>query len=302
MTGTELISFLSNNFPTISSTVGAVTGALFTAVFLRHNTSVQEFEKIKAGQFKELADTLLSEGKMTFTEYYKANNFLKVAQKADEYYSQMQHDTPVESHDFDWFIRCYEAVGNISDDEMQDLWAKMLAGQIDRPTSFSLRLIDILRNMSTQEARLFQDTCFKAIQTNDNIFMPRNREYMQEFGINYSDIMRLDELGLINSAGSLVLKIPISHTAIHITSNESLIIVAKSIDSSDQTLSVEQYPFTSAGKELASLYGITPSDEQLTTFAKGLQNKSGVKVCLHRIVDRSDGYIQHENTDLLDAE
>lgn len=96
MTGTELISFLSSNFPAITSAVSAITGSLFTAVFLRHNTSLQEFEKVKAGQFKELADTLLEEGKMTYTEYYKANNFLKVAQKADEYYSQMEHDTPVE--------------------------------------------------------------------------------------------------------------------------------------------------------------------------------------------------------------
>lgn len=302
MTGTELIKFLSNNFPAITSAVNVITGSLLTAVFLRHNTSVQEFEKVKAGQFKELADTLLSEGKMTYTEYYRANNFLKVAQKADEYYSHMEHDTPVEKYNFDWFIRLFEAVGDISDKEMQDLWAKMLAGEIERPTSFSLRLIDILRNMSTQEARLFQETCFKAIQTGNNIFIPRNREYMQEFGIEYSDILRLDELGLMNSAGSLVLNIPIYPTTIHIASNDALIIVAKSIDSSDNTLTVEQYPFTSTGKELASLYGITPSDEQLTTFARGLQNKKGIKVCLHRIINQSDEYIHHEDADLLDAQ
>ena len=34
MNGTELITFLSNNFPAVINAVGAVTGSLFTAIFL----------------------------------------------------------------------------------------------------------------------------------------------------------------------------------------------------------------------------------------------------------------------------
>ena len=60
MNGTEIITFLSNNLDTISSAVGPVAGALFTAIFLRHNTKTDEFEKIKTGQFKEVADDLLA--------------------------------------------------------------------------------------------------------------------------------------------------------------------------------------------------------------------------------------------------
>ena len=85
MNGTEIIIFLANNLQSVASVVGPVAGALFTAIFLRHNTKANEFEKIKAGQFEEVANDLLASGKMTYTEYYKANNFLKVAKKADEY-------------------------------------------------------------------------------------------------------------------------------------------------------------------------------------------------------------------------
>lgn len=46
MNGTELITFLSRNLDSIGSAVGPVTGALFTAIFLRHNTKTDEFEKI----------------------------------------------------------------------------------------------------------------------------------------------------------------------------------------------------------------------------------------------------------------
>lgn len=73
MNGTEVITFLSSNFPTVmNSMVSAVTGGLFTAIFLRHNTSATEFEKIKTGLFKEVAEEFLSLGKMTYAEFYKA--------------------------------------------------------------------------------------------------------------------------------------------------------------------------------------------------------------------------------------
>lgn len=34
MNGTDIITFLTNNFPTVMSTVSAITGSLFTAIFL----------------------------------------------------------------------------------------------------------------------------------------------------------------------------------------------------------------------------------------------------------------------------
>lgn len=102
MNGTEIITFLSNNIESMASAVGPVAGALFTAIFLRHNTKTDEFEKIKAGKFKEAADDLLASGKMTYTEYYKANNFLTIAKKADHYYKEHPRAGEKITYDFDW--------------------------------------------------------------------------------------------------------------------------------------------------------------------------------------------------------
>ena len=62
-------------------------------------------------------------------------------------------------YDFDWFIRFYEAVGNISNQEMQEKWAKILAGEISKPASFSLSTIDALKNMGQKDAILFEKIC-----------------------------------------------------------------------------------------------------------------------------------------------
>ena len=83
MEGTEIISYLLTNAPAIWSGLGPVVGSLITVLFLRKNTSTTEFEKIKAGKFDEVLDDLLSSGHLTYTELYKANNFLKIAKKAN---------------------------------------------------------------------------------------------------------------------------------------------------------------------------------------------------------------------------
>ena len=64
MNGTEIISLIQSALPIVQSAISAIGGAIFTAVFLRKNTSTQEFEKLKAGKMQEVADDLLESGKM----------------------------------------------------------------------------------------------------------------------------------------------------------------------------------------------------------------------------------------------
>lgn len=82
MEPTNIIQIL-NQIPGFSNSVSLIIGSIITAVFLRRNTQAQEFEKIKANKFAEVANDLLESGKMTLTEYYKTKNFLKIAEMAD---------------------------------------------------------------------------------------------------------------------------------------------------------------------------------------------------------------------------
>lgn len=66
MTELEIIELLKGSVGEITTAVGAVAGSLITAIFLRNNTSIKEFEKIKAGRFNEVTEELLSSGKMTY--------------------------------------------------------------------------------------------------------------------------------------------------------------------------------------------------------------------------------------------
>lgn len=53
-----------------------------------------------------------------------------------------------ESVDEDWLTRFFEIAKNISAEDMQFIWGKILAGEIVNPGSFSLRTLEVLRNIS----------------------------------------------------------------------------------------------------------------------------------------------------------
>ena len=79
MNSNAIIDLLSEGMPIVNSAINSVVGALVTTLFVRKNTRAEEFEKIKLGKFNDVIEDLLDNGKMTYLEYYKCNNFLKIA-------------------------------------------------------------------------------------------------------------------------------------------------------------------------------------------------------------------------------
>ena len=300
MNGTEIIAFLSSGLKTMSSAVGPVAGALFTAIFLRHNTKTDEFEKIKAGKFKEVADDLLASGKMTYTEYYKASNFLTVAQKADQYYQEQPRSDEQGTYDFDWFVRFFEAAGNVSDDTMQNLWAKILAGEIAQPSTFSLKTIDVVRNLIKKDAELFIKICSHSfVSSGTNCFLPNEDEYLETVGITYADIMKLSEIGLMFNDGLISLSMSISSEPRILVNSHSLIMVMASSSGKPEEANIRQYPFTEVGNEVSTLISKSASDEDFLKYGEILSHNKSYKISVHKVIEWVGTSVRYEKQDLI---
>ena len=301
MEPTKIIELL-NQIPDISNCVSAIVGAIMTAVFLRRNTETQEFEKIKANKFAEVVDDLLESGKMTLTEYYKTKNFLDIAKIADGMVQKKNNKTNGKQYSFDWFIRYYEASGNISDKEMQILWAKILAGEIEKPSSYSLRTLDVLRNMSKEEAECFVKICNTSIKIeSEKYVIPADQDYLSKNGIDYSDILMLEEIGLINSGSGIYINDDLeSNTRYKLYMYDSLIV--KTIASEKRKFSLRVYPFKNVGNELATLIDRESNVENFLNLCKKLQDSNpGVLITVHRIIPSKNEDIICEDENLLDS-
>ncbi len=112
--------------------------------------------------------------------------------------------------DHDWTARFFNYIQDVSSEEMQLLWAKVLAGQIEQPGSVSIRALSILRNLDQAGAKLFQTLCSACITLAPDGMHIRDggvpslgrnagENSLQEFGLPFNNLNILNEHGLIIS-------------------------------------------------------------------------------------------------------
>lgn len=110
----------------------------------------------------------------------------------------------------DWTARFFREAQDVSSDEMQAFWSRVLAGEVQRPGATSIRTLGILRDIDTATAQLFTRFCSLAIYLKDhdgNILDCRvpslggdpAQNSLLDFGIHFGNLNRLNEYGLIIS-------------------------------------------------------------------------------------------------------
>lgn len=94
----------------------------------------------------------------------------------------------------------------ISDEEMQTVWAKILAEQANQTSSFSRKTLDIVSHMDRQDAELFTRFC-RNVWTMDDLvpftetYFPPQR-HPTDYSMSYSDMIKLEDIGLVKIGGA----------------------------------------------------------------------------------------------------
>lgn len=104
----------------------------------------------------------------------------------------------------DWIFRWRESVSEVSQPDLQRLWASVLAGEIKSPGNFSLRTLEFLRNLSQPEAALVEKLA--PFVVNDVIYRG-DEQLLESEGITYGFLLSMQELGLVTGAESTGLSI-----------------------------------------------------------------------------------------------
>lgn len=175
---------------------------------IEYNDSSLKVISTSEDKFSELTILSLEERtkeRINFKDIKKQLNIESVtAYAADELKSEESvTDEPV---DEDWKTRFFNIAEDISNEEMQVLWGRILAGEIKKPNTYSLRTLELLKNLTKEEAEVF--TKFAKLKISDGhqnfIYNPQNGKFIEEeFGLNFSDRLLLSDLGLIYSEISL---------------------------------------------------------------------------------------------------
>lgn len=191
----------------------------------------------------------------------------------------------------EWMNRFINMVGEISTEEMQNIWAKVLAGEVVKPSSYSMKTLECLRNLSVKDAELFGKIANYVIS--DRLVYGDN-ELNQRYSIFYNDILALDDCGLINSSGMIVLKHQIHDEKELILDFDKYILLASSKEKREITL--PQFPLTRAGRELLPIAREKGLDDQYIAdvIESAKKRNSEVQFSLHEVNNRTEQNINYK--------
>lgn len=139
-----------------------------------------------------------AQNRLAYQEITKQENIEAVVSNARQ---ELDRDGRVSDQpvDKDWINRFFSYAGDFSSEEIRILWGKLLAGEIRRPNSISLRTLDVLHNLSIQEAILFNEVAKHTLRSEEGYyFLPFSRDIEKIPIVEYKDIVKLSECGLLN--------------------------------------------------------------------------------------------------------
>ncbi len=190
----------------------------------------------------------------------------------------------------EWMHRFIDAAGDISTEELQKLWSKVLAGEVLDPKSFSLRTLECLRNIDVEDARLFESVCKNVIA---NRFILNDENFLEERGISYDMILKLDECGLVNSSGNISLKSNVGQKE-GIVLNFGKYILVGNTDGVDVEFNISQFPLTAAGRELSAIVANEIDLEYIKEICRIVaKGNEKIHLNLYRVTGSEAGGIIH---------
>lgn len=246
---------------------------------------------------KEISIEERTQNRIEYKEQKRQKNIESITQKAA---LNLEGETTVsdEPVNEDWTTRFFDYAEDISNDEMQELWGKILAGEIKQPKSYSLRTLDIIRNLSEDEAKVFMKFASLAINSGGTSFILNfnNEKLLEEkYQLNFKDRLLLEELGFL-TANDLQYKIGKTEKnkgqSVFIIGNK-IVVFEKLENKPEQQLQI--LVFTKIGQELLKLVKATPELDYIQLFATKINRLNGTIKYGQVIAELPNGQIRHTN-------
>jgi hypothetical protein len=142
-------------------------------------------------------------------EMQKAVNLKKISLYAEEEAEELDRRSegeesgstgPQHELDADWLAKWRTGAQEVSKEEMQRLWGKLLAGEVARPGSYSMHTVDFLSRMSSEDATALAHVA--PFVTSIGIIKVADKDF-KNLGLTFADFLYLDDLGLINGTNAI---------------------------------------------------------------------------------------------------
>lgn len=305
-----IVEIINNTIPAIAAS--PVLIKLFSSVENVIKTLYMPTLTLKNGKaevdvevYRKQNNEVLESQSFTLYEITKLKNFINTANFAAQELQQNEDQSANNNKiDFDWIMRFFDAVSNISNENLQRLWGKVLAGEIQQQGLCSLRTMDIIRNLSQKESTIYNKLCKYVLKSDDCYFILNNgflginqynqnsHNYILRTGLNYSDdIILMIECGLLSIDNELATDFATNPVLNIQNSKISCFIIAD--ESEEHFFSIEPYFLTRSGIELFKVIQNMTDFQSDTEYSilcfRELKNEyTDLSVSVHNILGTDD--------------
>ena len=157
-----------------------------------------------ANKTKALADIEITElqqramFRVLQEETKRQENIESISKKSFE---DIKEEATPEDIDSDWLSNFFDKCKNISDDEMQEQWSRILSSEANQPGKFSKKTIEVMYQLDRNDAELFKNLCTFCWFNNGSplvLINEYNNDIFKNQNINFTTLSHLQDLGLIN--------------------------------------------------------------------------------------------------------
>jgi len=207
--------------------------------------------------------------------------------------NELENETKVseEEVDEDWITRFFNTVEDINNEKLQQLWGRILAGEIKKPNSYSLRTLELLKNLSFNEAELFSKVGNLSLSntSKNSYFILSDKEKLQAFGISFSDLLLLQDLDLLHpNELQFNFNKPTADATTFILYGKELINI--DLKSNSPKISLQIYKFTRTSEELLNLINRSVNIDYLKLVSEKLKIDGTITVSHCPILNEEGEY------------
>jgi Protein of unknown function (DUF2806) len=225
-------------------------------------------------------------------------NVTKALLHAEEALETDPQEVPESAVGDDWLYRWRDSASEVSADELQFLWGRLLAGEVKAPGSYSLRTLEFLRNLSQHEAESIAKLSPFVIS---GFVYKGAQEFLQNEGITFRFLLEMQQLGVLSGVDAVGLSATLgSNSSVEfvnvITSNSIALMLTA--DDPKQEFTIPIYQLTIIGQQILQLGKFEPHIEYLKKVGEHFKAQ-GAKVLLGSYLGTAPGRIKFVEQQIL---
>ncbi len=263
----SLIDFKALEKPAIKliETIADAAGVLYEPRRIVKRAQAEVAARVIGAQGDVIAEDIAERARRRIerSEIRRQENIENISRLALRYLPGAVDPDPVVP---DWTSRFFECCADVSDEQMQTLWANLLAGEVAKPGSYSPRTLSVVQDMRPADAHAFTKFAtfvWSVSQDRRQEWFPMLRTWentLQESGIGFNDLIQLEALGLLRVEHTQEFSIRINNGQVVNYYGADYRLTAK-VDANPHLL-VETGPYvlTHTGQELVPIAGGKPDE------------------------------------------